>query len=416
MPRRIVITSWGSFGDLYPYIGLGRALRARGHHVVLAVPGFYRDLVEDAGLEMQPVGPDIDINDRALIGRIMDPVRGPETLLRQLIMPALAQTARELEPVIRGADLVVSHPVTFAAPPLAQKLSRPWVSTILAPMSFFSATDFPLLPAAPAFVRLARLGAPFGRAMVRLGHVATRAWPGPVYALRRELGLPRGGHPIYEGQFSPQLTLALFSRVLATPQPDWPPATRVPGFVFYNGAEPLTPELEAFLRDGPSPIVFTLGTSAVLTAGGFYKESAAAAMRLGVRGVLLTGGFPENDPGIRSSQLLVVDRAPHQLLFPRAAAIVHQGGAGTLGQALRSGRPTIVVPHSHDQPDNARRVRLLGVSRTILPRAYRADRVARELQTVLREPGYKANAERIGGVVRSEGGVDEAAVAIEQLR
>jgi rhamnosyltransferase subunit B len=416
VPRRIVITSWGSYGDLYPYIGLGQALRARGHDVVLAVPAFYRDLVERAGLEMHPAGPGVDIDDRATIARLMDPVRGASTIIREVIMPALPQTARELDPVVRGADLVISHPITFAAPVLAQKIGRPWISTILSPLSFFSASDFPVLSGAPAIAPIARLGPVFGRAMVRFAHFVTRSWVEPVYALRKELGLPRGADPIYDGQFSPALTLALFSRVLAAPQPDWPPHARCTGFVFYNGPDPLSPELEGFLSSGPPPVVFTLGTSAVFSAGTFYQESAAAAMRLGVRAVLLTGGFPENAPGIRSSSILVVDRAPHQLLFPRAAAIVHQGGAGTLGQALRSGRPTLVVPYSHDQPDNAARVRALGVSRTVFPAKYRAGKVAAELQTLLKEGDYRARAQRIGETVRSEGGAEEAADAVEQLR
>jgi rhamnosyltransferase subunit B len=415
VPHRIVITSWGSYGDLYPYIGLGRALRARGHDVVLAVPEFYTDLVEGAGLAMHAAGPGLDIADRATIARIIDPVKGPSTLINEVMMPALAQTARELEPAIRAADLVVSHPITFAAPVLAQKLERPWVSTILSPMSFFSATDFPVPSGAPALAAIARLGPGFGRAMVRFTQFVTRNWSAPVYALRRELGLPRGDDPIFKGQFSPYLTLALFSRVLAAPQPDWP-KTRCTGFVFYNGPDPLRPELERFLDGGAPPVVFTLGTSAVFSAGDFYKESAAAALRAGLRAVLLTGGFPENDPGIVSKDLLVVDRAPHQLLFPRAAAIVHQGGVGTLGQGLRSGRPTIVVPYSHDQPDNAYRVKSLGVSRTVVPGAYRAPLVARELEALLTRTSYQAEAERIGGIVRSEGGVEDAASAIEQLR
>ena len=96
----------------------------------------------------------------------------------------------------------------------------------------------------------------------------------PVFDLRRELGLPPGDHPLFEGQFSPALTLALFSRVLAAPQPDWPPNVSVTGFVFYNGPDALQPELEAFLNAGDSPVVFTLGTSAVAAAGNFMKKAS----------------------------------------------------------------------------------------------------------------------------------------------
>jgi UDP:flavonoid glycosyltransferase YjiC (YdhE family) len=237
----------------------------------------------------------------------------------------------------------------------------------------------------------------------------------PVFELRREVGLPAGEHPLFEGQFSPTLTLALFSRVLASPQRDWPANVTVTGSVFYNGPETLSPELEAFLDAGPPPVVFTLGSSAVAAAGRFYEESFNAVRRLGVRAVLLTGGFERNMPRQVGVDTLVLDRAPHQLLFPRAAAVVHPGGAGTLAQALRSGRPMIVVPHAHDQPDNAARVVRLGVARTVRQHRYRGSRVARELQELLADNAAKARARDVGGIVRSEGGASAAAAAVDAL-
>src|SRR5262249_58680381 len=142
----------------------------------------------------------------------------------------------------------------------------------------------------------------------------------------------------------------------------------------------------------------------------------AAAARLGVRAVLLTGGFERNrpDPAVLADDILLVDRAPHQLLFPRASAIVHQGGAGTLGQALRSGRPMLVVPHGHDQFDNAFRVTKLGVARTLHPWRYRAVRVARELERLL-AVNYAARAASVASAVRAEGGGAAAAEALEQV-
>jgi UDP:flavonoid glycosyltransferase YjiC (YdhE family) len=243
----------------------------------------------------------------------------------------------------------------------------------------------------------------------------TRDWGEPVQQLRAELGLPRGRDPIFEGQFSPHGTLALFSRVLAEPQPDWPANVTTTGTVFYNGPEPLELQLEEFLAAGEPPVVFTLGTSAVGAAGGFYRESAAAVAKLGVRAVLLTGGFAQNRPDELPAGVLLVDRAPHQLLFPRASAVVHQCGAGTTAQALRAGRPTLLVPHGHDQFDNARRVRNLGVARTVLPNDYRAERVARELNALLDEPRYRERAAAVRIVVREERGAEAAVAAVERV-
>lgn len=415
--KRIVITSWGSYGDVYPYVGLGKVLRGRGHHVTLAVPGYYRGLVEREGLVCHAVGPEIDPADRATIARLMDPVNGTEAIIRDLLMPTVRRSYESIEPIARDADLLITHPVTFAGPLLADTIGLPWISTTLAPISFFSVTDMPVLSRTPSWLPVVyRPGRWSGRLIAALARRVTRGWTQPVEDLRKELGLGTRGNPIFEGQFSPTRTLALFSRVLAAPQPDWPPHTTVTGFVFYNGPEPLSPELEAFLAAGPAPVVFTLGTSAVGAAGSFYEESAAAIVRLGRRAVLLTGGFPENIPQkVSSPHIVTVDRAPHQLLFPRAAAVVHQGGVGTTGQALRAGCPVLVVPHSHDQPDNASRLSRLGVARTLYPSRYRAARVAEELHRLLTRTHYREQSQRTAAVVATERGAEGAADAIEAV-
>jgi len=412
--RRVFIACIGSYGDVYPYIGLALALKARGHQPVVATAPFYRRAVEQEAIEFAPIGPDTDPTDRQLLAHVMHPVKGSERVIREFVMPALPQTLEELRHAAVGADLLVSHPLTFAMPMVAELGGIPWVATVLAPLSLFSAIDLPVLPPAPWAVHLRALGPWFGRLVIAMGHRATSDWVEPIHQLRARLGLARIGHPLFEGQFSPFLNLALFSRVLASPQPDWPARTSTTGFVFYNGRGELAPELVAFLADGPAPVVFTLGSSAVGAAGDFYRESLEAVKRLGVRAVLLTGGFAENrPPGPLPPGVMLVDRAPHQLLFPRASAIVHQGGAGTTAQALRSGHPMLVVPHGHDQPDTAFRVSNLGVARTVFPKRYRAARVERELKRLLTEPSFRERAASAAGIVNQEGGADTAAQLIE---
>jgi UDP:flavonoid glycosyltransferase YjiC (YdhE family) len=247
---------------------------------------------------------------------------------------------------------------------------------------------------------------------MRLVRRETAKWTKPLAALRARHGLPPGGNPLIEGQYSPHVNLALFSRVMAEPQPDWPPNLQVSGFVFYNGPAALPPELAAFLAAGPPPVVFTLGSSAVGAAGRFYHESAEAAARAGVRAVLLTGGFAANQPDRVPDGVLLVDRAPHQLLFPRARAVVHQCGAGTMAQALRAGCPMLVVPHSHDQPDNAHRMTRLGVARALYPKRYTAARAAAELRRLLDDPAYSDRARSVAGIVTAEGGAGAAADAL----
>jgi rhamnosyltransferase subunit B len=409
VPSRIVLNSWGSLGDLFPYIALGRALRARGHTAVLAVPAFHRPMVEAAGLEHAAVGPEVDPSDRELIAGVMDPLKGPEFLINNVIMPALRTSYAQMRGAALGADLIVTHPVAFAGPIVAVELRVPWVSTVLAPVSMYSRIDTPVMLPFAAAIALRRFGAWTMRPVLAMGRRATAKWLMPVHALRAELGLPPGGNPLFEGQRSPHLNLALFSRVLAEPQRDWPPHTEITGFPFYNQPAPLSPALETFLEAGPAPVVFTLGSSAVWNPGSFYVESAKAVEQLGLRSVMLVGPLPENRPSVDPQRTLLVESAPHERLFPRAACIVHQGGVGTTGQALRAGKPMIVVPHAHDQPDNAYRVERLGISRTIFPGAYQASHVARALGDLLQTPIPQERAASVGATVRSEGGAELAA-------
>jgi rhamnosyltransferase subunit B len=417
MGKRIVITSFGSYGDVYPYIGLALGLRDRGHEPVLAMPAYYREAAAREGLRFHPVRPDVDPADRETVGRIMNAASGTEFIVRQLILGSVRESYADLSEAVRGADLLVTHPITFAGPVMAERERLPWVSSVLAPLSFFSRHDLPVFAQMPWAKRLEHVpGA--AAALVRVARWSTRGWVVPVHRLRQALGLRRGGNPIFEGQHSPLKVLALFSRVLAHPQPDWPAHVRVTGAIPYNGPAtgcPLSPELESFLRAGPPPVVFTLGTSAVGAAGDFYHESVDAVRRLGVRAVLLVGSHAENRPREPlPADVLLEESAPHAAVFPRASVVVHQAGAGTLHQGLRSGRPTLAVPFAHDQPDNAYRVERLGVSRTLGPHRYRADRVAKELGLLLRDDRYRAKAAAVAERVRAEDGVRAACDAIEE--
>ncbi len=332
------------------------------------------------------------------------------------MLPKLEETYEQLRSAAAGADLLVAHPITYAAPIVAERAALPWVSTVLAPLLFFSAYDAPVFPTEPrararAEARALR-GARDDRSRAGRDEALGRARASPArearFAARRASDV--------RGACSRRTSRSRSSlRCSGARSRTGRRTSRRPGFVFYNGPDALDPKLEAFLAAGAPPVVFTLGTSAVGAAGRFYHESADAAARLGERAVLLTGGFAQNVPdGPLPSDVLLVDRAPHQLLFPRACAVVHQGGVGTTGQALRSGHPMIVVPHGHDQPDNAYRVKKLGVSRTIYPQRYEAAHVARELEQLLRDD-YRERAAATAAAVRQDGGADAAVAALEKL-
>ena len=412
---RELLCCWGSLGDLYPYLAIATRLAARGHQPVLASCRFYQPWVERLGLEFRSIPPDVDPDDAAMMRRFMDPLRGSEAIV-EYVAPAVRAAYEALLPAARDADLIVSHPMTFAAPMAAEVVERPWISTVLAPASFFSIHDFPVPPLMPSLANIVRLGPLAGWVLRKIARTGSFTWMGPVRALRADLGLPDRGEPLFEGQFSPHGTLAMYSSVLGDPQPDWPPHTTITGFMFRADEGALPETVEAFLAAGDAPIVFTLGSSAVGAAGSFYQDAVDAAAALGRRAVLLTGLHGHNRlPSRLPDGVIEVDYAPHGLLFPHASAIVHHGGIGTMAEALRAGRPMLVVPFAHDQPDNASRAERLGVGR-VLSRSRAGNpvhsRMASELAVLLDDDEYARRAAEVGQIV---GGEDGVSVACDRL-
>jgi UDP:flavonoid glycosyltransferase YjiC (YdhE family) len=253
------------------------------------------------------------------------------------------------------------------------------------------------------------------RAVKNIGKLVSHAWWRPLRDFRAEFGLPPGGHPLFEGKYSPRLNLALFSPVLQPPQPDWPAQTVQTGFLFHDEEHAhaaLPAPVARFLAEGEPPIVFTLGSAAVYVPGDFYAESVQAAQKLGRRALLLLGKNrrPPNLP----SSIFAWEYLPFAAIFPRAAAIVHQGGVGTTAQALRAGKPMLVIPFAHDQFDNAARVTRLGVGETLNRSAYGATRVAAKLSSLLTRPEVANTAAAVSARIRAETAVATACAAIER--
>ena len=177
---------------------------------------------------------------------------------------------------------------------IAEKKRLPWVSSVLAPATFLSVYDPIVPPQWPWLYHFMKLSPWVGRGVMALARIKLEKLAQPIYDLRRELGLPRGGQPLFEGQHSPTKVLALYSKLLGAPQPDWPANSIITGFPFYDrrdyfGETAMPPGLTEFLDAGPPPIVFTLGSSAFWVARDFYRDSMTAAEALGRRALLLIG-------------------------------------------------------------------------------------------------------------------------------
>jgi UDP:flavonoid glycosyltransferase YjiC (YdhE family) len=413
--RRVVFATLGSWGDLQPCLAIALSMQARGHDVVLATGPCYREKIEALGVGFRGVRPDSDwVTNPELMRRRMHPQLGLIRVAREWLLPALRESYEDIVAAVEGADLLVSHPLAYAARLVAEKTGIPWVSTMSVPVGFFSAHDMAAFPLAPALS--ARLRFPgFWRPLLRLGGRVTRFLAEPWYRLRAEIGLPptTENNPLSDSH-SPLMVLALFSKVLADKQPDWPPQTVITGFPIHGGEVGLPAALIRFLDAGPPPIVFTLGTAVAMNAGRFYEHSITAARSVGRRAVVILND-PRNRPAALPADVAAFEYAPFSELFPRAAVVVHHGGIGTTGLAMRSGRPMLVMPSAWDQPDNAARVARLGIARVVPRHRYTPGRVASELRHLLEDPAYSRRALEVGAEVRRENGVRAACDALEMV-
>ena len=408
---RIILNTFGSFGDIHPYMAIAMELQRRGHTPVVATMEIYREKIEGAGLEFAPVRPNFPQpreQDQELIEKIMEPMTGPRFLTEEVIFPAVRDSYADLLKVVDGADLLVTHPASPAGPLVGRKLGMPWISTVLAPLSFYSSYDPPVPPFWQWTRKLHVLGPGVMGFLMRLTQSTYKAKA--VTDFRAELGLADTGNPMFDGQHSPTLVLALFSKVFAQSQPDWPKQTEITGFCFYDGNREaqISPELINFLDSGAPPIIFTLGSSAIWVARDFFQESIEAAKRLGRRAVLLIGDERNLPPSLPEG-IIAVDYVPYQSILPRACAVVHHGGVGTTSQGLLAGIPTLIVPFAFDQSDNAEHARKVGASRTLYRNNYRASRVANELNELLTNPAYARRALEVSQQLHREDGPGRAA-------
>src|SRR5690606_26963114 len=414
---KIVLATFGSLGDLHPKIALGIELRERGHNVTIAAMEIYREKIGQIGLGYAPMAPHLDPEDKELGKKLMDAETGTEAILKGIIMPNLREMYDDMMRAGEGADVLVTGEIAYAVRSVVEKTGIKWVSTSLTPISFFSRYDPPVPPQAPWAEHLRPLGPLFHGALLALGKLRTRSWLGKYREFRRELGLDPHHDPIFYGKNSDLLHLAMFSRVLAAPQPDWPANTVQTGFCFYDGqadSGQMPAELEKLLDKGEAPIVFTLGSAAVLDPRDFFEQSIEAAKRLGKRAVVLYGVYGQRPAGL-TDDIVGFDYAPYSLVFPRAACVVHQGGAGTTGQVLRAGVPHLIMPYGHDQPDNAARCRRAGVAEVIGRDDYNSEAAARMLEEILGNESYSSAARKAAEIVAAEGGAGAAADAVEDV-
>lgn len=410
----ILLAAIGTSGDVDPFVGLGRALKRRGHRVTVIANRYFERLVERAELAFAPWGDAEEYKAKLNNPDFWDPKRSMPFAFREMFLPAMRPLYQEIvarhEP---GQTVIAGPPMALGARLAYDKLNVPLATILLQPTFIRSVHQVSegyryLLPRwAPTFYR--RLWFRF------VDRWLDGMFGPPIDAFRAELGLPPVRKGFYDWFRSPQLQIGLFPDWFGTPQPDWPSTLRVTGFPLYDegGVEAIPAEADQFLKAGPPPIVFTFGTG-MRQAKEVFVESVAACRTLGQRGILLTR-FKEQLPADLPEGIRHFDFLPFGELLPRVAALVHHGGIGTLAQALAAGIPQVVVPFAYDQPDNAAQLERLGVSRTVPHETYRSAIVAPYLKQLLDSPAVAAQCRALAQRLRNARPLDAVAAAIEGL-
>jgi UDP:flavonoid glycosyltransferase YjiC (YdhE family) len=398
LPINILLNPVGSGGDVLPFIRLGMALKARGHHVTVITMGRYQPLARHAGLAfVEWISPEAvqAVEDNP---DLWHPTRGLALAVRAL-EPWYGQLIEHVRARhVPGRTVVVAGSLNLAARLAHDRLGVPLATLLLQPAFLRSAYRSPVLPGLPtpgwaprAWKRLVY----FLSDVLVLDRVAAPA----VNAVRAEAGLPAVRSVLGSWLPSPQRVIGLFPAWFATPQPDWPAQTRLTGFPLYDGLgqDPVPAGLDEYLREGEPPVVFTPGTM-MRHPRRFFEAAVDACGRLGRRGLLLTR-FRDQVPARLPAGVRHFDYAPLSQVLPRAAALVSHGGIGTISQALAAGIPQLVMPLGFDQFDNAARLERLGVAASLTPRAFRGPAVARRLARLLDSPAVagscQAAAERL---------------------
>jgi rhamnosyltransferase subunit B len=407
----VILATVGTDGDVFPYIGLGCALRARGRRVTLAGPETYRDRAIALGLEFCSLVTAEEVGRMLADPDMWRPVKSGLVMARwgMPMMPrqyeALAGLARE-----PGA-ILVANPGLLPARLVQDKLKVPTASLLLQPGLIPSCLAPPIMTGGltiPSWLphplrRAYWLGLDaFGYALI------TR----PLNRLRAGLGLSPVRR-VFRWWFSPDLVIGLFPSWYAEPPGDWPPQIRLAGFGRYDGAKAeLAEDVRAFCQEGSPPIAFTLGTG-MAHAASFFRDAVAACQAAGARGILLTK-FADIIPPSLPPTIRHVAFATFRQLLPLCGAVVHHGGVGTTAAALEAGCPQLVLPLAWDQPDNAVRVTKLGVGVALGARQRDAEHLAGALSGLMR-PAVRERCRDVAALAAQTNGLEVAADWVEQM-
>jgi len=413
----IGIQTWGSDGDILPFIALAIGLRRAGHKVTVVYTS-----VDNKDYSSLAAAHDISIvkayerfveDQKAVVPRIVkvrDPVKQLALILDALFVPAIGEMYSAAETLCRDCDLVIGHGIHYPLAIAAEKAGCPRVSLVLCPMMLETAH------VSPFDVDLGRW---LNRLLWKLGdRVVRKKLYGPADALRRREGLPPLTNMQDDLYVTRKLTLVAASAVLCPRQPDWGEHIQICGFLNpprSAGDWTMPPVLRRFIEGGSPPVYFTFGSITQFDLERTTRLFLEAAQKAGLRAIIQSD-WEALPPLEGHPDVYRVGSIPHEHVFPHCSVIVHHGGAGTTQSSLEAGKPSVVVAHAFDQPYWGKKLLQLGVAGKVLSRRNtNSTNVATSIRSVLASPQMARNAENARRAMSKEDGVDNAVALINRM-
>lgn len=415
---KIGIQTWGSEGDVRPFIALAAGLHAAGHEVSLAATHLenkdFSALSKTLGFPIEQVGL-LDPSSIRRVGEILaretNVLKQLDLTLTHLFYPVTADMLAASKRLCRESDVVIGHFLVHPLRAAAEQSGRPCISVFTGPMTPTS-----------SFSPLGGLnfGALLNSMLWKISDlvISRKLLPG-VNAMRRAENLAPVRSAMRDLFLSPVLNLIEASPSLCPTPSDWDERIRICG-VFtlpdQGSAWQMPDPLRAFFDAGSPPVYMTLGSMS-LGDPSFSRTArllAEAALEAGCRAIIQTSGN-SHDGAPESPDVLYLSHAPHDQVFPRCAAIVHHGGAGTTHSATRAGCPSIVVEHLLDQTFWGNALKRAGVALPMLhARTVTAKKLSRTIRQVLESPSMRERARHVGTLMLKEDGVGQAVKLIEE--
>jgi sterol 3beta-glucosyltransferase len=411
----ISIFVYGTWGDIRPHVVLGMALQKAGYTVQVVASQGYESWIRARNLDFYPLTTDADTFARENAGVLDENVIRQFQIMRKSMHPNLVQTGMEVLEATRKTEVLITveFGISFLFDIIKLNKLRPlFINTF--PLNFSRDVPSVITPPAPDWL-------PFPQGYNRMSHSMVRRMQWLLFGrscgeIAQKLGLPRSSYNEFQSFVEAAPTLTIVSRHVFPRPTDWRENWQVTGYLFDDDSDWTPPQdLLDFLAEGEPPVYIGFGSMPDSKPETTTRMIIEAVQRTGKRAIILTGWAglgSENVP----ENIYVLKYAPHSWLFPRMAAVVHHGGAGSTAAGFRAGIPTIIVPHTADQPYWGRRAQELGVGTAPIPRKkLTADNLAAAITEATTNRTMQANAQALGEKIQREDGLAEAVKWVERF-